>query len=148
MEYIDLLKIVTEIAAFVRPEDPQRKTDQSPQVHSVVSSVKVMLEVVDLSMTVVAGGDAVVRPGCDDLIELDLAVGMALLVIACLQKAATTATTEVVRFVRGHINEVLFTNHRPHDKTQIIGCGIPVTFTDDLTRILHGEFNLPFFVPF
>lgn len=148
MEYIDLLKIVTEVGAFVRTEDAQRKTDQSPQVHSVVSTVKVMLEVMDLSMTVVAGGDAVIRPSCRDLIELDLTVGMALLVITCLQKAATTAAAKIVRFVWGHINEVLFTNHRPHDKTQVISCSIPVTFTDDLTRVLHCEFDLSFFVPF
>lgn len=80
-------------------------------MYGVVSPVKVMLEVVDLSMTVVASGDTIVRPGCDDLVELDLAVGMSLLVISCLQKTTTTAAAEVVRFVRCHINEVLFTNH-------------------------------------
>jgi hypothetical protein len=147
MEYIDLLEIIAKVGTLVRSEDAKREADQGPQVHGVVGPVEVMLEVVDLSMTVVAGGDAVVRPGCGDLVELDLAVGMALLIIACLQKAATTAAAKVVRFVRGHINEVLFTNHRLDDKTEVVGCGIPVTFTDDLTRVLHCELNLPFFVP-
>jgi hypothetical protein len=98
-------------------------------------------------MTVVAGGDAVIGAGGLDLIILDLSVGQAFLLESGLEKSAAPAAAEVVGFVGGHVHKVLFPHHGFHHKPQIIGNGVSIAFTDDLTGILHREFDFQVLVP-
>ena len=112
----------------------------------VVAAV-VFTQLVDLRMTVVASCDAVICPGGLDLIVLQLPIGQAFLLVSGLEESTATATAVVVGSIRLHVDEILLSNDRPDNKSQIFSHGITIAFTDDLARVLDREFNLQVFVP-
>lgn len=114
---------------------------------SAVFAAEMMADIMHLGMAVMTAGNAVIGPGLDDLVELDLAVGSPLLGIARLQEAAATTAAIVVRFVRRHLDDVLFTNHRFDDEAEIIGNRIAKALADDLAGILDGESDAEIFIP-
>jgi len=104
-------------------------------------------ELMNLSMAVVAGGNAVIRTSGLDLLIFHLPVSQAFLFEASLEKSPAAAATVVVGTVRLHIDEVLFTYNGFDNKTQVVGNGVTITFSDNLAGILYREFNLQVFVP-
>lgn len=104
-------------------------------------------QVMHLGMAIVAGGDAIVCLCCQDLVCLCLAIGSSRLGEARLEKTTAAAAAEVVGFVGGHVNEVLFPHHGLDHKSQVIGNGISQCFSYQLTWILDSEFNFSVLVP-
>jgi len=115
---------------------------------SIVGPAEMVGQIMDLGMTVVAAGDTVVGSSGHDLVELELAVGMAGLGKSRLQKTASSSAAVIVRFIRDHIDEVLFTDKRFDDKAQIIRHLIAVTLSHNLAGVLNGKFNFQVLVPF
>ncbi len=64
-----------------------------------------------------------------------------------MQKTAAAAAAEVVRFIRGHVNEILFTNHGFDHKAQVISHRITQRLPDQLAGVLHGELYFQVLVP-
>jgi hypothetical protein len=104
-------------------------------------------DIMYLRMAVVAPGNAIIRTGGDNLVEFDFAVGSAFFGETRLQKTTATATTVVVRFIRGHLDEIFFAYHRFDDESQIIGDFVALAFTDNLAGILNGELDFTVLVP-
>lgn len=104
-------------------------------------------ELMNLRMTVVAGGNAVIRTGGLYLIVFHLTVSQTFIFKPRLEKSATAAAAVVVGTVGLHVNEVFFTYNGFHNKTQVFGNGVTIAFPDNLTGILYREFNLQVFVP-
>lgn len=104
-------------------------------------------ELMNLRMTVVAGGNAVIRTGGLYLIVFHLPVGQAFFFETRLESSPPTTATVVVGTVGLHINEVFFTYNGFDNKTQIVGNGISITLSDNLAGILYREFNLQVFIP-
>lgn len=147
MEDIDILEIISQVFAFIGPQDPEAQADQGPQMHHRVSAAVVLAQFVDLGMAVVAGGNAVVRAGGLDLLVFEAAVLQALLLEAGLEETTAPAAAEIVGFVGGHIDEIFFTDDRFDHKPQIVGHRITVALADDLAGILDGKLDLAVLVP-
>ena len=147
MKDVDFLEIVLQVFPFIGTEHAQGQADQRPQMHHAVIGAIMLAQFMDLGVAIVAGGNTIIRPGGLNLIVLELSVLQALFFESGLQKTTSPAAAEVVRTVGVHVNEVLFSNHRFHHEAQVFGNRIPITFTDDLTGILHGEFDFQIFVP-
>ena len=101
----------------------------------------------NLSVAIVAGGDAIIRSGGLNLIVLDLSVFKALLLEPGLQEAASPAAAEIVRPVGVHVDEVFFSDHGLDNKTQVFGNCVTVALTNDLAGVLYSEFDFKVFVP-
>jgi hypothetical protein len=116
-------------------------------MYGVVGAAEVMGDIMNLGMAVVAAGNAVVCTGLHNLVELYLAVGPPRFGKTGLKKAAAAAATEVVRLVRGHLDDVLFADYRSDDKTQIIGDDVAEAFPDNLAGVLDSELDFSLAVP-
>lgn len=147
MKNVYLFQIVSQIGPLVGAKYTQREADQGPDMDSAVFAAEMMADIMYLGMTVVTAGNAVIGPGLDDLVELDLAVGPPLLGIARLQEAAATATAVVVRLVRRHLDDVFLADYRFDDKAEIIGNRIAKALADNLAGILDGEGDAKIFIP-
>ncbi len=112
-----------------------------------IMSFVMFAEFMNLRMAVVAGGNAVIRTSGLDLLVFHLPVGQTIIFEARLEKSPAAAAAIVVGTVGLHVNEVLFTNHGFHNKPQVVGNGVAITFSDNLAGILYREFNLQVFVP-
>ncbi len=147
VEDIDFLEIITQILPFIGAKNSQRETNQCPEVnHGVVSTV-MFTQFMDLGMAVVACGNAVVCFGGLDLLIFDSTVLQALFLESGLKKAAPAPTAEVVGFVWGHINEILFSDNGFDHKSKIIGNGVTIGFSDNLAGILYRKFDFEILVP-
>ncbi len=58
--------------------------------------MKMMPDIMNLGMAVMATGNTVIGAGGDNLVKFDLAIGPAFFGIPSLQKATTTAATVIV----------------------------------------------------
>jgi len=116
-------------------------------MHDRIISAIVLAQLVNLGMTIVATRNAIVSPGGLDLIIFELAVGQTLFLEARLQKAAPAPAAVVVGLVGGHIHKIFLPHHGLDHKPQIIGDGVAVAFTDNLTGILNRKFDLEILVP-
>ncbi len=114
--------------------------------HRVVAAV-MLAQFMDLSMTIVAAGDAVIGSGGFDLLVFDHAKLETLLLEARLEESAAAAAAKVVGAVGLHVDEILFTYDGFDHIAQIFGDGIAVAFPNDLTRVLYREFDLQVLVP-
>ncbi len=114
--------------------------------NGVVSAV-VLAKFVNLSMTVVTAGNAVIGPGGFDLLVFDQAKLETLLLEARLKKSAAAPAAEVVGAVGLHVDEILFTYDGFDHIAQIFGYGIAIAFPNNLTRVLYREFDLQVLVP-
>jgi hypothetical protein len=101
----------------------------------------------NLGMTVVAAGDAVIRTGLLDLLILQPAEFQPLFFHAGLQKTTATAATVIIGSVGNHIDKIFFTDHRFDHIAQVFGNGIAKRLAYDLTGVLNGKFNLEVLVP-
>ncbi len=116
-------------------------------MNSVEFSTEMVGQIMDLGMTVMTSGYAVIRTCCNDLIEFELAVGTPCLRISGLQETAAAATTIIVGFIRGHLDEILVADNRFNNKPQIIRHCIAIPFSNDLAGVLHSEFDSQILVP-
>jgi hypothetical protein len=106
-----------------------------------------MTYIVHLGMAVVTPCNTIIRTGCHYLVEFNFAVGSAFFGITRLQKSTATTTTVIIRFIRGHLDDIFFTNHRFNDESQVVCDFIAFTFANNLTGILYGELDFSVFVP-
>jgi len=114
--------------------------------HGIIPPI-VLAELMDLSMAVMAPGNAVVRACGFDLFIFDFAVLQAFFLEPGLQKSAAAAAAVVVGAVGLHVDEVFFTHHGFDHKPQVFGNGIPIAFPNDLAGVLHREFDFQILVP-
>ena len=142
-----VLQVVSQIGPLVRSEHPKGQTKQGPQVDDAVVSVEMLGKIVDLGMTVVAPGDAIIGARSLDLLVFQAAVFTSRLEIARLQKAAPAAATVIIGAIGRHVHKILFTNDRSNHETQIFGNGISIAFAHDLAGILHRKLDLQILVP-
>ena len=116
-------------------------------MYGIECSTEMMGQIMDLGMTVMTSGDAVVGPGGNDLVILELAIGPARFRMSRLQETAPAATAVVIGFIRGHFDEIFFTDDRFDNKPQIVRNLIAKTLTNDLTGVLNGELDTTIFIP-
>jgi len=147
MKDIHLFEVIAQVFAFVGTQYPQRKTDKCPQMDNRIIAAVMLAQFMDLSMTVVTAGDAVVGAGGLDLIVLQLAVLQAFFLETRLEEPASAATAVVVGTVGGHVDEIFFAHHRFDHESEILRNRIAVGFADDLAGVLHGKLDLEVFVP-
>ena len=147
MKHVDFLEIVEQVFPLIRPQYAQRKADERPHVHHAVVSAVVFAQFMDLSVAVVASGDAVSGPRGLDLLVFQPAVFQALIFVTGLEEAAAPAATEVVGTVGRHVDEIFFADHGPDDIAEIFGNGVAVAFADDLAGILDSELDFKVLVP-
>ncbi len=113
----------------------------------VPTAFVVFTQIMNLSVAVMAGGDAIGRAGGQNLVGFKLAEGPAGFGHSVLQETAPAAATIVVRAVGGHIDEIFCSHHRFGYIAQVFGHGIAKGLANQLARILDGEFYLTLFVP-
>jgi hypothetical protein len=142
-----IFQVISKVGSFIGAKDSKRQTDQCPDVNSTVTSAKMMTYIVHLGMAVVTSRNTIIRTGCHYLVEFNFAIGSAFLGIARLQKSTAAATTVIIRFIRGHLDDIFFSNHRFNDESQVVCDFISFTFTDNLTGILYGELDFSVLVP-
>ena len=104
-------------------------------------------QIVNLGMTVVTGGNAIVRLCCQNLVRLEFPVGTTRVRISGLEKPAAAAAAIIVRPVGMHVDEIFFAHHRLYRIPQIFGHRIPKGFADQLTGVLYGKFDFKILVP-
>ncbi len=68
-------------------------------------------QVMHLSMTIMAGGDAIRCFGCQDLVGLGLPIGPSLLLETGLEETTATTAAKVVGFVGGHVDEIFLAHN-------------------------------------
>jgi hypothetical protein len=147
MKHRDILEIVPQIFTFIGSENTERQANQCPEMHDMIVTFVVLAEFMYLGMAVMTGRYTVCRAGGFDLIVFQFAVSQALFLVSRLEKTTTAATAVIIGLVGRHIDEVFFSHDRFDDKAQIVGNGITVAFTDDLTGILSRKFDFKVFVP-
>ena len=114
--------------------------------HGVVPAV-MFAQFMDLGVTVVAPGNAVVCTCGFDLIVFDFAVLQAFFLEPGLQESTAAAATVVIGAVGLHVDEVFFAHHGFDHKPQVFGNGIAIAFPNDLAGVLNREFDFQVLVP-
>jgi len=114
--------------------------------YAVVSAIMVA-KFMDLGVAVMAAGDAVICAGGLDLVVFDFTVSQAFFFEPGLEESAAAAAAKVVGFVGLHVDEIFFSDNGFHHKSQVIGNGITIAFSYNLTGILNREFDFQVFVP-
>jgi hypothetical protein len=147
MKDIDSFEIVSQILAFVGAQNPQGEADQRPQMHHRIVAAVVLTEFVDLGVTIVATGNAVIGTSGLDLLIFQATILQALFLESGLQEPTAAPAAEIVGAIGLHVDEILFAHHRFDDITQVFSDRVAVAFAHDLTRILNSKFDLQLFVP-
>lgn len=104
-------------------------------------------QIVNLCMTVVTGRDAVVCFCRQNLVGFEFTIGTTRIGISGLEKSTAAAATVIVRPVRVHVDEILFTHDRFYRISQIFSHRVAKSFPDELTGILYCKFNFQVLVP-
>ncbi len=112
-----------------------------------IMSFVMFAELMNLRMTVMAGGNAVIRTSGPYLIVFHLSICQAFIFEPRLEKSTTAAATVVVGTIGLHVNKIFFTHNGFHNKTQVVCNGVAIAFSDNLTGILYRKFNLQVFIP-
>jgi len=116
-------------------------------MHDGIITAIVLAELMNLGMTIMATGDAVIRAGFLDLFVLQPAEFQSLFFHAGLEKTAAAAAAIVVGPVGDHIDKIFFADDRLDHVSQIFGNRISKSLAHDLTGILDGKFNFEVLVP-
>ncbi len=109
--------------------------------------VALIRQIVDLGVAVVTRRDAVTSLGGQDLVSLAFSIGAALFRVSGLEEPASTTAAVIIRAIRVHFDEILFTHHGFDHVAQILGNRVPKGFPHQLTRVLYRKFDLAFPVP-
>lgn len=113
----------------------------------MIFGAEMFTDVMDLGMTVMTGGDAVIRARGHDLLEFQLAISPSGFGKTGLQKTAAAAAAVIVGPVGKHVDVIFFTNDGFDDKPQIFRHRITETFPDQLAGILNRKLDFQVFVP-
>ena len=116
-------------------------------MHHRVSPPIVFTQFVNLGMTIMTAGDAVIRSRCLDLLVFQLSIFETLLLETGLKKTAAAPAAVIIGSVGLHIDKVFFTHNRLNHISKVFGNGITITFTNDLARVLNRKLDFKFFVP-
>ena len=103
--------------------------------------------IMNLGMAVMARRDAIGCLGGQNLVGLGLAVCPSLFGESGLEESPAAATTKIVGAIRGHVNEVFFTNNGLDHISHVISNRISQGLSDQLTGILKCKLDLTFLVP-
>ena len=114
--------------------------------HGVPPSI-VLAQFMNLGMTIVTAGDAVVRSRRLDLLVLQLSIFEALFLESGLKKAAAAAAAVIVGPVGLHIDKIFLSDNRPDYVPEVFGDGVAITLANNLAGVLHRKLDLSFFVP-
>ncbi len=130
-----------QIFAFIFAEDTQSQADNGPQMNHTIAAAVVLAELMNLGMTVMTAGDAIIGAGSLNLNVLQPAEFQALLFVSRLQKTAATAATIIVGAVGLHIDKIFLSYDGFHHKTQIFGDRVAIAFTYNLAGILDRKLD-------
>jgi hypothetical protein len=130
-----------QIFPFIFTENTQSQADNGPQMDHPIAGAVMITEFMNLRVTVVTSGDAIVRFGRLNLNVFQPAEFQALRFVSRLQKTAAAAATIIVGAVGLHIDKIFFPHHGFYDKTKIFGDRVAITFAYDLARILDGKLD-------
>ena len=106
-----------------------------------------MAHIMNLGMAVMAACNTIVGASCNDLIVFQLTVIPSCISEPGLEESSPTAAAVIVGFIRCHLDDIFFTNHRFYDETQVICHRISISFADNLAGILDSERYLSLFIP-
>ena len=143
----DLRQIRSQVGAFVFAQNTQRQADQGPEMHRVVFSLVMLADIMNLSMAVVAGGNAVLRPGCHDLLEFQPTVSPSGFGKAGLQETTAPTATVIVGAIGKHIHKIFLPHNGFYYKPQIFRHRITKTFSNELAGILNRKLDFQVLVP-
>ncbi len=107
-----------------------------------IVSAEMLAQFVNLSVTVVAPGNAVIRAGRLDLLVFQSAVLQALFLKPGLQESAAAAAAVVIGTIGLHVDEIFLAHNRFDNKAKIFRDGIAIALSNDLAGILNREFDL------
>jgi hypothetical protein len=113
----------------------------------MVSAFKMLPDIMNLGMAVMARRDAVMRSGCHDLLEFEPAVSPPGFWKAGLQEPAAPTATVVVGAVRKHIHKIFLAYDGFNNKPKILSHRITKTFPDQLARVLNRKLDFQVLVP-
>ena len=116
-------------------------------MHGMVGALVMFCQIVNLRMTVVARRNTVLRLGLHNLFEFSFAVIATRFRITGLQKTAAPTTTVIIGSVGAHIDEVRFSHDGFNHHAKIFGHRIPQRFTNQLAKVLNGEFYTQVIIP-
>ncbi len=116
-------------------------------MNRVVFGLVMLSDIMNLGMAVVTGRDAVMRPGCHDLLEFEPAVSTPGFGKAGLQKAAAAAAAVIVGAVGKHVDEIFFTHNGFNNKPQILRHRISKAFSNQLAGVLNRKLDFQVLVP-
>ena len=147
-QHIHIRQIRSQVGPLVFAQNAHGQTNQGPQVHRIIATFKVLAQIMNLRMAIVARCDAVLGAGGHDLVEFYFAECAALFGQSILQKAPAAAAAIVIGAVGGHVDKVFLAHNGFDHIAQIFGDRVPQGFANQLARILAGKFDLALFVPF
>jgi hypothetical protein len=136
-----LFKIGLQVFPFVFTEDPQRQTDNGPQMDDAIAAAVMITEFMNLSVTVVTAGNAIIGTSGLDLVILQPTEFQALLFISGLQKTAASAATIIVGAVGLHIDKIFFPDDSFDHESKIFGDGVAIAFAYNLAWILDRKLD-------
>lgn len=116
-------------------------------MHSVIIGFVMLPDIMNLGMAVVAGSNAVLRPGCHDLLEFQPAVSTPGFGESGLQEPTTATAAVIVGAVGEHVNKILFTHNGFDNKPQILSHRITKTFANQLAGVLNCKLDFQVLVP-
>jgi len=145
MEYVDVLQVFTEIGPFFGSKNAERQADEGPEMNRVISAVEMIVQIVNLTVAVVAGRNTICSSRRFYLIEFQFSVRVSGFRVPGLQISPPSAAAVVVGAVRLHVDEVLLSDDGLDDEAKVFCDRIAEGFSDELAGILYREldFSLP-----
>ncbi len=147
MEDVYFFKFFPQVFSFIGAKNAHRQANKGPEMNHAVVAAVMVAEFMDLGMAVVATGDAVVGAGGLDLIVLNFAISQSFFFKPGLEESAAAAAAKVIGAVGLHVDEVFFADNGFHHKSQVVGNGVAIAFSYNLTGVLDREFDFQVFVP-
>ncbi len=142
-----VLEPVIQVFAFVRSENTKGKSEKSPEMNNRVITAVVVTQFMNLCMAVMTTGNYVISACGFDLLVFHPSVFEAFFLESRLEETTAAAAAIIVRFVRGHVDEVFFTHDLFDGITEPFGYWVSETFPHDLARVLNRELDLEILVP-
>ena len=136
-----------QIFPFIFTENTQRQADNGPQMDHPITGTVMITEFMNLSVTIMTAGNAIIRFGRLNLIVLQPAEFQTLRFVSRLQETAAAAAAIIVGAVGLHIDKIFFSHDGLDHKPKIFGNRVAITFAYDLARILNRKFDFQIFVP-
>jgi hypothetical protein len=147
MEYVHILQIISKIFPFVGTKDTKGKVEQCPEMDGFPCMVVNIGHIMDLGVAVMTRRDAIGCLGSQDLVGLSLAIGPSLLLESGLEESPAAAAAKIIGFIGCHVHKVFRSDHGLNHISHVVGNGITISLSDQLTGILEGKFDLTLLIP-